>query len=210
MGWLGRGRGKRSRDADQEEPGEQPAEPRVRASPGVAALFEGVKEDGNHTVLDFGTASETHLRLYGRYARQIRFAGLVPTLAHGEPFARALEAMPPNRAQPYDLVLAWDVLDRLLVEERPLLIDRLAELTAPGARLYALVRTSSEITTRPMRFTLMGIDRVAEEVVGPPELAGRGLLPAEVERVLDPFRILHAFTLRSGMREYVAVKKRGA
>ncbi len=179
----------------------------MRAAPGVAALFDGMKEDGSHTVLDFGTAAESHLRLYSGYARQIRFAGLIPTTPHGASFAAALEAMPPNRAEPYDLVLAWNVFDRLIPEERSLLVERLAQLTSPGARLYTVVRASSATTVRPLRFTLVDVDRVSEEAVGPPEPAGRELLPAEVERLLAPFRVVHAFTLRSGMREYVAMKR---
>lgn len=158
-------------------------------------------------MLDFGTATEAHLRLYSGYARQIRFAGLVPTPPHGEGFSRALDRMPPNRAEPYDMVLAWDILDRLIPEERPILIERLAQLTAPGARLYTVVRASGEATLRPTRFMLVDLDRVAQEVVGPPEAAGHELLPAEVERALAPFRVSHAFTLRAGWREYVAMKR---
>jgi hypothetical protein len=53
---------------------------------------------------------------------------------------------------------------------------------------------------------LAGLDRVSVQVVGPPEAAQPALLPAPVERLLRPFTIMHAFTLRSGLREYVAVK----
>jgi hypothetical protein len=33
------------------------------------------------------------------------------------------------------------------------------------------------------------------------------LLPAQVEKLLEPFDVVRAFTLRTGMREYMAVKR---
>jgi len=206
MIWRRR-RGPRSGEIERDEPGAVDPERVVRAAPGIGALFDGVREDGSHIFLDLGTATEPHLRLYSGYARQIRFAGLLPNPPHGEGLERVLDDMPPNREEPYDMIVAWDILDRLIPEERPILMERLAQLTSPGARLYTVVRASGKATLLPTRFVLMDLERVAHEVVGPPEPAGHELLPAEVERVLAPFRVSHAFTLRAGMREYVAVKQ---
>lgn len=183
----------------------QPA-PVVRAAPGVAALFGGVSPDGSHAILDLGPAAEPHFRLYSDFARRIRFADLLPTLPYGAAWEVADVALPSHPPHLYDLVLAWNFLDRLTPEERPQLMERLDELTVPGARLYTLVEATGEQITRPLRFTLVDLGHVSQEVVGPPEPAGREILPAEVERLLAPFEVDHAFTLRVGLREYVAVK----
>jgi hypothetical protein len=178
-----------------------------RAAPGVAALFDGLSEDGSHAVLDLGPAVDSHLRLFSGYARRIRFACLLPMQRGDGEWTGALRSLTPHPEQSYDLVLAWDLLDRLSPEARPSLIQRLAEITAPGARLYMVVDASEETTTQPFRFALMGADRVSQWPLGPPEPAPRQLLPAQVERLLVPFEVVQAFTLRSGQREYVAVKR---
>lgn len=178
-----------------------------RAAPGVAALFAGLSEDGSHAVLDFGAGAEGSLRLYSGFARRIRFADMLADPPHGEAWAAALLTLPPHPDQPYDIVLAWNLLDRLAPEERPPLVERLTQITASGARLYVLVDASGEPSTHPLRFDLLDVDRVSQHTVDQPHPAQPQLLPAEVERLLAPFRVEHAFTLRLGMREYVAVRR---
>jgi hypothetical protein len=114
--------------------------------------------------------------------------------------------LPPPSGGLYDLVLAWNLLDRLTPEEHGTLMDRLTELTSPQGRLYVLVDTSEESLAPPLRFELLDRSRVAHYPAGPPTGTRPPLLPAEVERILSPFRVEHAFTLRKGLREYVAVR----
>lgn len=204
MNWLSRIRsGSPPPSPDREEQNGSPP-PTARAAPGVAALFEGLPRDGSHTVLDLGPSAEAHLRVYGPFARQVRFADLLTSPPHGQAWSAALNALPPHPERPYDVVLAWNLLDRIWPEERPPLVARLAELTAPGARLYTLVRTSAEPTEPRHRFILVDVDRMHDEATGAPLPTHAPLLPAEVERLLRPFEVVRAFTLRSGMREYVA------
>lgn len=184
MRWLDLARHRPLPHPTPGEPEESADTPVVRASPGVAKLFDSLSQDGRHSVLDLGPAADRHLRLF-------------------------------NPRRPYDVVLAWDILDRLDPCERGALIERLTDVTAPRARLYAVVRSSGGATTRPFRSTLIHLDRVSQQVVGPvvdpvggpPEPAGDVLLPAHVERILAPFEVAHAFILTTGLREYVAVKR---
>lgn len=207
MSWLERIRQRGPDDvrSSEEEPSGPPSI--ERASPGLAALFERLHDDGRHSILDFGTAGNRQLRLLGRFARRIRFAGLLPGAAGGEALADALDGLSPVPGHPYDVVLAWDVFDRLDAEDRSEVMQRIEEVTAPGARLYAVVASSSAVTRRPERLTLVDLDRVSHEPAGPVEPARPQLLPAHVERLLDPFEVANAFSLRIGLREYVAVKR---
>lgn len=207
MSWLSRLRRPPSEESGPGEEETPTTPPVVRSAPGVAALFAGLGEDRRHSVLDLGTASETSLRLYGKFARWIRFVDLLPDPPHGEVLLEALDRIPSVSDRPYDLVLMWNVLDHLGPEERPLLIRRLSQLTAPGSRLYILVDGSGSGTTQPLRFNLEALDRVSQEAVGPAHRAQPQLLPADVERLLAPFEVAHAFTLRAGWREYVAHRK---
>jgi len=206
VGWFGRSR--------RAPPGGDTAPPtagatRDRASPGLATYFQGVPEGTGLALLDLGLASDTQLKVYGRFARRARFAGLLPDPPLGERWTEALESLPPNPDRPYDLVLAWDVLDRIGPEARPRLVQRLAELTAPGARLFTVVNLSGGATVEKLRFSALDEQHVREQVVGPPLPSYGHLLPAQLERLLRPFEVVHAYTLRSGLREYVSVRGLG-
>lgn len=178
-----------------------------RSAPGIAALFEGLREDGSHAVLDLGPAAQSSFELYSRFARRIRFADLLNAPLRGEAWTVALRSLQPYPEQLYDLVLAWNLFDRIRPAERLLFVERLAQITTSGARLYVVVDVSGEPTTIPLRFTLVGLDRVGQRPMGDPHPAFPQLLPAEVERLLRPFKVVHGFTLRHGYREYVAIRR---
>lgn len=170
-------------------------------------LFEALENDPAHGLLDLGLANNEHLAFFGRLAQQVRFAGLIPVPPSGDDFLAALDSIPPDPKHPYDVVLAWDVFDRIGPDERAALIQRLDHVTAPGARLYTVVESTDASTTRPLRHTIVEPGRLRQEPVGPSEPARPQILPAQVERLLAPFEIIHAFSLRVGLREYVAQKR---
>lgn len=178
----------------------------LRGAPGVTALFEGLERDGSHTVLDFGPAAESSLRYYGRFARRVRFAGLLAAPPAAGSWDDALKSIPRDPEHPYDVIVAWNLLDRMEREQRPIVVQRLVELTAPGARIYLLVDMSEARVVRPFRFTILDDGRVSQEPAGPPQSAWPTILPADVEQLLVPFEVEHSFVLRMGMREYVAAR----
>jgi hypothetical protein len=205
VSWLDRTRGDRSA-GDKEDDQDPDDAPVARKSPGLARLFEGLHDDGRHSVLDLGPADGRQLRLLGRFGRQLRFAGLVPREKDDTEWLESVRRLPAHPRHPYDVVLLWDLLDRLPAEDRRPVMERLAKITAPDARLYTVVDASSAATVRPRLFRMVDLDRVTQVATGPPEPAGKPLLPAHVERALKPFQVIHAFTLRGGLREYVAKK----
>jgi len=178
-----------------------------RSAPGLASLFEGLREDGSHSILDLGSASKPSFELYSRFARQIRFAGVLSDPPTGVSSPSLLEALGPPTLTPYDLVLAWNILDLVNKKGRRAIVERLVKLTRPDARIYVLVDGSGSPKIQPFHFELVALDRVRQEPSGPSAPGYPQLLPAEVERILSPFRVRHAFTLRQGWREYVAARR---
>ena len=175
-------------------------------APGVAALFEGVSEDRGHAVLDLGPATDQSLRAYGRFARWICFADLLGEAWWPHDVGSAAGLQLPQLDRTYDLVFAWDILDRLLPDDRPHLVQWLADITAPGAHIHVVVRASEDAITYPLRFTLVDIGHIRYEPTGTAPLPVSRLLPAEVAKVLMPLRVVRAFTLRNGLREYVVLR----
>jgi hypothetical protein len=189
-----------------EEAGPAPLE---RSAPGIAVLLDGFTADGSLSILDLGPASESSFRVYSQFARRIQFADILAGPCLLEDTSRNLRDLGSDSHPRFDLVLAWNILDHLYDSDRSNLVKRLVQLTKPGARLYVLVDSSGRSETYPLRFSLLGQDRVLQQPTGPRTSALPELLPAELERLLMPFRVSHAFTLRKGWREYVAINQEG-
>lgn len=179
------------------------AEAITRASPGIMALLAGIAETRtNLSVLDLAFATDAALRVYTKLARWVRFAGII-----NEPVcdARSLAKLTDTPEPPYDLVLAWDLFDRVLPHERPALARHLANACAPNARLHVLVSVSEAEESPPFRYSLWDEGHMWCE---PLPFRGRSqpcLQPAEVERLLAPFQVARGFALRQRLREYVAI-----
>jgi hypothetical protein len=173
----------------------------------LAAVLDRVSEDRSHAVLDLGPAADSSLRVYSRFARWVRFADLLGGPVPPGGWAAALNALPSHPERPYDLVFAWNVLDRVDPAERPILVKRLTDITAPDARLYVAVEASEHGESHPLRFALLDVDRMRYEPTGPMRPTWPQLRPAEVERLLIPFKVVRAFTSKVGLREYVAVRQ---
>lgn len=203
MSWLRReDPSRRSTDERSEAPFEEPAE---RSAPGLAELLDGIREGGSRSVLDLGPAVAANFELYGRFADRIRFVDLLGVRSR-RGLRAALEGIPLRPERPHDLVLAWDALDRLDPPERPLLVERILEVTGRGSRLHAVFRASDEAAPPPLRFVLLESGRVRCEPVDAPGSPGPRLLPTEVEELLRPFEVIRGFTLRGQLREYVAAR----
>jgi hypothetical protein len=207
MGWLERISGEAPQAAEvstasgeaERSSGEE------RTSLGLKALFDGVVPDDGHSVLDLGRSSHSSFNVYSRFARRIRFADLLRPERRPDLDAAMSASVPAQPEQPYDLILAWDFLDRVAASQREAVVGRLAELSAPLARIHVLVDGSDLPEVRQFRFAVLEVDKVRYEPAGPARPAGDRLLPAEVERLLHPWEVVRAFTSRSGMREYVGI-----
>jgi hypothetical protein len=188
-----------------ERPGTGPAE---RLAPGLAAFFRGVSEDRSHAVLDLGPGASSSLHVYSRFARWVRFADVLTAAGLVSRWPEVLHSLPPHPERPFDLVIAWDVLDRLPAEHRPDLVKRLAEITAPDARLFLLSAAPDVVPIGALRFTLVDLDRMQYEGTGEAHLGHSSLMPAELQRILSPFELLQGFSTQLGLREYVAARRR--
>lgn len=160
MDWLRRvGRASLQEDSaeEPEKVGTPAPDPPVveRAAPGITALFAGLKEDGSHAVLDLGPSAGSNFTQYSRFARRIRFADLLTAPTRGETWASALTSLPSAPEPPFDLVLAWNLLDRVQPKSRPLVVECLAKLTRPGSRLHVVVDVSGEPIVHPIPFVYL-------------------------------------------------------
>lgn len=182
-------------------------EPLERFAPGLATFFD-LSEDRSRALLDLGGAAGSSMHVYGRFARWIRFGDILSAATSPEEWAEAQSSLPPNPERPYDLIVAWDILDRLPPESRAALVKRLVEISAPGAKLYVVSASLDVAQTGLLSCTVEEIDRVRYEQTGERRPSHPPILPAEVQRIVEPFQVVRSFSSRVGLREYVAARGR--
>jgi hypothetical protein len=181
------------------------AGPIERGSAGLAALFEGVPKSRGLALLDLGAADGDSLAVYQRFARWIRFADVLTAAATPTGWPETLRSLPANPPRPYDLVFAWDALERLPPEEHPRLLARLSAISARGAKLLILLQAPDDPSLHLLSFSLRSTGRLRAEPTGEIRPPHPSIPPAAVKGLLEPFRLHRAFTTRVGLREYVAI-----
>lgn len=207
MSWLRRLISPAETDGEEEElQAPPPPRPTEGAAPGLEALFSRLSGPTDRSILDLGAASPANLEMFRRVARRVRFADLAEVVRSGGAWKDVLEPLGHRDGHPYDVILAWDLLDHLLPEEHQEFVHRLTGLAADGAWLHLLVRATDETPSHPLRFTVCDVGRIRYEALGPAHPRHAPILPAQMERLLRPFRVVQGFTLKGGLREYLARK----
>lgn len=145
MRWLDRLRSRPSTTPEPSEPAEPPPPP--LESHRSAAVEEVVATAGRHprglAVLDLGPARASTFDFLDGLARSVRVADLEAGLRRGTAAELAELLQPP--AEPWDLVLVWDLLDRLDRPTSKRLAKHLEGQLADGAAVHLLASRHREI-----------------------------------------------------------------
>ncbi len=179
-------------------------------SPALAEIFAGLDEDRPIRVLDLGPALRSNLEFYSAFACSVRIAHLLrsddlETLRHldPDPFFSILERLSPADEEPFGLILVWDLLNYLVAEQPSILAHHLAAVAGRGARIHAMVFTTSTMPSTPSRYEFDAPGRLVYRPTTRRETDAPNPPAAQVERWLDPFRITRSFVLRHGVREFL-------
>jgi hypothetical protein len=183
-------------------------------APGLRTALSRLRTDRINSILDLGPAVACNLSFMARFPCHLRIVDLLGCVAEPAP-AEATDdrgrrvfsdRLLPLGERPYDLVLAWDVLDHLDRGTAARLASRLRSLTRPGARLYALAATSHQVGSDCTVFAIRDLEtleyrRSAHRADRSPPFS-----PAELAQLLSGFAIERSVILRHGFQEYVAVR----
>jgi hypothetical protein len=165
-------------------------------------LVESLPGEGEARVLDLGAACPENLAFFAPWCRTYAIADLRLPLAMGKelwppPLPR------PGVAAPFDLILAWDLLNYLAPDDLTKVAELLAGLSRRGTRLFGLIYTSAEMPTRSGRFRVAGRSTLSYgDRSGVRRAAPRYREPALL-RSLRGFAVERVFLLRHGVEEYV-------
>jgi hypothetical protein len=185
------------------------------SSPGLEEAVRGVPDDGSCKVLDLGPSVADNVEFVSSFASYLQIIDAIdrgPSASEmeGGGFGRlsTLLSLLDEHRRSFNLVLAWDVLNYLSTDQAERLLQSVAELCLPNARLHAVVFATDTMAAVPNRYRILDSTHLAYEP-GTTELRGApNLPPAAVGKLLKGFRIEHSFVLQHGVHEYVATRKR--
>jgi len=187
----------------------------IHSSPGLEEALRGTPDDGSCKVLDLGPSVADNVEFvssFAPYQQIIDVVGRDPSASDVElsGFGRisALQDLFDRHRRSFNLVLMWDVLNYLPMDRAEKLLQSVAELCLPGARLHAIVFATDTMAAMPNRYRIVDSARLAYEVATTEQRGAPALPPAAVEKLLQGFRVEHSFVLQHGVHEYVASRKR--
>ena len=164
------------------------------------------------TVLDLGPPISENLAFYARYGAKITVADFYRFYRplRGESLERAstraslLDELVPHEASTrFDLVMAWDLLNHLSLDEIAWLLDGMSELCASGALLFAIVTGSGDMPETPSSYSVVDTQTLLSETrasrVRPSPNHSEHTLAGVTRRL----RVERRFQLRNATAEYL-------
>ena len=195
----------------------EPSDPviEIYRSPGLEEALRGTPDDGSCKVLDLGPSVADNVEFVSSFASYLQIIDAIgrdPTASglQDSGFRRlsALQELVDQHRRSFSLVLMWDVLNYVSIAQAGRILESVAELCLPGARLHAIVFATNTMAAIPNRYRIIEGARIAYEPSTTEQLGAPDLPPAAVEKLLQGFRVEHSFVLQHGVHEYVASRKR--
>ncbi len=183
---------------------------------GLGPVLRELERQRRPRVLDLGPALGASVEFLAGYSVQLFIADLYRSVRSSTgqlpPDAarlrRALEEQLPAPSEgPFDLILAWDLLNYFAADQLEALGNHLGALCRPGGQLFALVATRGPISDRPLNFEILARDALRYGDTAATERPSPGYRETGLERLLDAFAVQTSFLLRNGMQEYIFTRR---
>ena len=193
----------------------EPLEPRppLYRSPTLRALVSRLTSEDGYHVLDLGGAAGANVEFFSRFSSRLQIADLPDALASGDlrsllladPSAAFRKVLPVTR-DPFDVVLAWDVLNYLTREQLGCLAARLGRVCSQRALMLAFVSTTREMPSVPMVFKIVDEQTLFLQPRSPAIRQSPRFPPAEIERLMSGFAVVQSVLMRHGVQEYLFIR----
>jgi hypothetical protein len=215
MIWPWRSKAEPTVSVEEDPPTLQGPLTETHSSPGFEEALRGIPTDGSCRVLDLGPSVADNVEFVSSFASRLQIVDVLGPVGSaggevGGVSARitSVEGIVGDHRRSFHLVLGWDVFNYLSEAESRRLLQTVAELCHPGARLHAIVFARDTMPTVPNRYRIIDAARLAYEPTTTELCGAPHLPPAAVEKLLTGFRIEHSFVLQHGVHEYAASRKR--
>ena len=191
--------------------------PATLQAPLFRSLLQGIDEDRRIVVLDLGAAQSRTIALFGRFRCRLEIvdlaAGLEALTALAETAAReqAVERLlPPPRAEPFDVVLCWDLMNYVDRSALAALMSGIARRCRPGALAHGLiVYLESRMPAQPGCYVPLEDCRLLNLAAAKTDRAAPRYSPEDLTTCMPDFSIERGRLLANGMQEFL-FERRGS
>ena len=111
--------------------------------------------------------------------------------------------LPISDLGPFDLILAWDLLNYLTGEQMAVLGKQLARICRRESLVFALITNAKEMPVQPIRFRIIDNDTLSYTIDSELGRPSPLFKEPDLNRWLPDFEVETSFLLRNGLQEYV-------
>ena len=164
-------------------------------------------------VLDLGPAVGGNVSFFSQFSCKLYIADFfgnlhprTPTIGDRAPFAETVDRLIPSTdGEPVDLILAWDLLNYLELDQISVLAERLAPLCRRQTMLFAMISTLKEISDRPLDYEIQDSSTLTYNADPRMRRPCPRYREPDLERSMHGFSVETSFLLRNGTQEYLFV-----
>jgi len=185
------------------------AQPKQFNAPLYRSLMVRINTGGRSVVLDLGAVRARTVASLNQCHCRLDVADLIDDVdglnAKTDPadlHDAAEQMLPPQRAEPTDTVLCWDILNYLNPLALTALMSRVAARGRPGTLVHTLIVYSEpHMAARPGQFGLLDDYALIDTACSRSEREAPRYTPLELTEHLPGFSIERAMLLTNGMQE---------
>ncbi len=111
--------------------------------------------------------------------------------------------LPSTDGQSVDIILAWDLLNYLTVEQLPILARAISTYCHGRTQLLTMIATHKEMPARPTIFRVLDSEHLVFEPDQQWQRAAPRYTEPDLKRAMADFDVDVSFLLRNGLQEYL-------
>ena len=189
-----------------------PATKRLDSSNALEHVAIRLAELSPCTVLDLGPPSAKNLAFYARYGAKITIADFYRfyrplrgnLLERASTRASLLDELVPHDASTrFELVMAWDLLNYLSLDEITWLMDGMSKLCSKGALMSAIVSGSGDMPGTPSNYSIVDAQTLLNETRASRVRPSPNHSERTLARATPRLTVERRFQLRNRTAEYL-------
>ena len=192
------------------------SEPVQYNSLGLEALLQRLQGVETCSILELGPVRSGNIAFWSQFNPFIYVADLrsdlpLPAVAREEPEGEEIPETNWDRllrlpeCRSYDVILAWDLLNYLDLPSVAGLIRHLGYFCKPGAILFTLIFDQKEMPEDITVYRIMDASHLGYEFGRSKTRACPRHQPRSLASVMNGFRVVNSFRLRSGIGEFLFI-----
>ncbi|MBN4073816.1 hypothetical protein JYT10_00025 [Beggiatoa alba] len=180
-------------------------------SPGLQLIFERINSGGKVNILDLGSPLSRNVDFLSSYFCRLYIADWLQSLpldgahwgGHAAFSPLFSEMLPLQSTDKFDVILGWDIINYLSVENIKSFSRFLAKHTNPKALCFFSLATRKEMPAQPAKYHIVAEDTLHYEQLGYESCQSPRFSQSRLLEMMPEFLPQRSFLLQNGRQEQV-------